>query len=108
MQQVEQFQRMGEQFDIRHKESEKMRQTLDELKAAVISELPPEDRLRGMEPEQIAEALNEDEQHRLLELLKKKGRYRGRMSPEQFLQSLDEQEQRRLLELLKKKLENGK
>ena len=85
MQQVEQFQRMGEAFDMQHKESEKMRQTLEELKAAVFAEIPTEEILRRISPE---------------DLLK-------RISPEQIIQSLDDDERRRLLDLLKQKLENG-
>ncbi|MBW3598403.1 MAG: hypothetical protein KY475_14165 [Planctomycetes bacterium] len=38
-----------------------MSQTLEELKAAVIAELPPEERLRGLSPEERLKGLSIDE-----------------------------------------------
>jgi hypothetical protein len=90
LQQIHQFQRSGEAFSLRYQGSELMSQTLEELKAAVIAELPVKDRLRGLSPEDIVKELSPED------------RLRG-LSLEEILNTLDDDELRRLADLASQK-----
>jgi hypothetical protein len=101
VQQIQQFRRLGEAFALQHQGSEIMTQTLEELKAAVIAELPPEDRLRGLTPEDRLRGLSPDDR---LRGLSPDDRLRG-LSPEELMRAaeaamrkLSDEQRKRLLE----------
>jgi hypothetical protein len=113
LQQIQQFQRSGESFLLQHQGSEAMIQTLDELKAAVLAEIPPEERLRGLPPEELVRGLPPEDRVRglspedrlrglppedRLRGLPPEDRLRG-LPPEDRLRGLNAEELKRVIEL---------
>jgi hypothetical protein len=100
LQQIHQFQRSGEAFSLRYQGSELMSQTFEELKAAVIAELPVKDRLRGLSPEDILQELSPEDRLRglspedILKELSPEDRLRG-LSPEDILKELSPEDRLR-------------
>jgi hypothetical protein len=81
LQQIQQFRTAGEQFMIQHKDVEVMNEVAEDLRAAVLETIPPEQRLQGLSaeqrieglsPEEIAAALSDEQLMRLRDLLEQR------------------------------------
>jgi len=72
MQQIHQFDSLGEAFAMQHGSTENMKEVEEDLLTAILEDLPPERRVRGLSPEELAGALNAEDAARLRELLEKK------------------------------------
>jgi hypothetical protein len=53
LQKVQQFQSLGEDFAVQHKDSEYLGELKEELQTAVLEATPAEKRLRGLPPEEV-------------------------------------------------------
>lgn len=96
LQQIQQFQRAGEGFQMAHADVDVMDQVYEDLKAAVLQAIPPEERLRGLPPEERLRGLLAEE---VLAAFPP-GKLVGGLTAEQILAGLNPQELARLRALL--------
>lgn len=87
IQQIQQFRLQGDEFLLRHKGTEEMQPTLEELTAAVMEATPLEERLRGLPNEDLLKRIPHEE------------RMKG-LSAEDVLKYFDAHELRRIRQLL--------
>ena len=95
LQQVQQFRSLGEDFAMKHKDSEYLGEVEEELQTAVLEAIPAEKRLRGLLPEERCGLLP-------VRGLPPEARVRG-LSPEELLGGLSEEQAARLRELLERR-----
>jgi hypothetical protein len=87
LQQVQQFRQGGEEFAMQHTDCEYLGLVEEDLQTAVLEQIPPERRIRGLPPEDRLRGLPPED------------RLRG-LPPEEIVRSLSPEDQRRLWELL--------